>query len=272
MLGGEARGGVRTVSGGFQLDRASEAPVDVAELRRRAGEAGAALTFTCVPPRSGVRMGVDRDSDARFDRDEVDAGTDPADPNGGVVTPPTPPQRTIVLVPATLALRDGRPKRRRIVLVSPRGFRTTPPAGGSDADPTAGGGSLRVYNGAGATTDDVTVDLPASGWTAISGRRRRPGGWRWKAAKGSGGPLRSVVVTDRRVLVRGGGAAWSYTLNEPSQQVVAARLRLGYPAAATVYCVAARSDLASGQGPRDKVGSFRGRGILGPAEACPPAP
>ena len=74
------------------------------------------------------------------------------------------------------------------------------------------------------------------------------------------------------MVVRGGGAAWSYTLNEPSQQIVAARLRLGYPAAATVYCVAARSDLARGQGPRDKVGIFRGRGILGPAEACPPAP
>ena len=42
VLGGEARGGVRTVSGAFQLDRAGEAPVDVAELRRRAGEAGGA--------------------------------------------------------------------------------------------------------------------------------------------------------------------------------------------------------------------------------------
>ena len=72
------------------------------------------------------------------------------------------------------------------------------------------------------------------------------------------------------MVVRGGGAAWTYTLDEPAQQVVAARLRLGYPAAATVYCVAARSDLIRGRS--DGPGRFRGRGIVGTADDCPALP
>ena len=41
---------------------------------------GAELTFTAVPPGSEVRIGVDRDEDGFFDRDELDAGSNPADP------------------------------------------------------------------------------------------------------------------------------------------------------------------------------------------------
>lgn len=76
----------------------------------------------------------------------------------------------------------------------------------------------------------------------------------------------------RALPARRGRAAWRYTLDEPRQEVVAARLRLGYPAGGTTYCVAARADLVlRGQG-RDGAGRFRGRGIVGEAERCPPAP
>ncbi len=37
------------------------------------------MTFTCVPPGSGVRIGIDNDGDGYYDQDEVDAGTDPRD-------------------------------------------------------------------------------------------------------------------------------------------------------------------------------------------------
>lgn len=41
----------------------------------------APVTFTCVPPGSGVRLGVDRDGDGYRDGDELLWGSDPADPN-----------------------------------------------------------------------------------------------------------------------------------------------------------------------------------------------
>ncbi|MFO7562636.1 MAG: hypothetical protein R6X02_08320 [Enhygromyxa sp.] len=40
----------------------------------------APVTFTCVPPGSGFRLGVDRDADGHRDGDELLAGSDPADP------------------------------------------------------------------------------------------------------------------------------------------------------------------------------------------------
>jgi hypothetical protein len=43
-------------------------------------EAGCPATFTCVPPGSGTRIGVDRDGGDVWDGDERDARTDPADP------------------------------------------------------------------------------------------------------------------------------------------------------------------------------------------------
>jgi hypothetical protein len=39
------------------------------------------VTFTCVPPGSGVRAGIDRDLDGALDGDELLHGSDPADPS-----------------------------------------------------------------------------------------------------------------------------------------------------------------------------------------------
>jgi len=63
----------------FQSDRQSEV-VSAAELRLAAG-AGSEITFTIVPLGSEVRIGIDRDEDGFFDRDELDACSDPADPD-----------------------------------------------------------------------------------------------------------------------------------------------------------------------------------------------
>jgi len=64
----------------FQSDRSADGYVNDAVLRARANTSGQELTYTCVPPGSGRRSGVDRDEDGTLDTDEAELGTDPADP------------------------------------------------------------------------------------------------------------------------------------------------------------------------------------------------
>lgn len=75
---GEARGYAFLGSDRFQSDRADEI-VKTKDLRLSAGD-GSELTFTVVPLGTQVRIGIDRDEDGFFDRDEIDACKDPADP------------------------------------------------------------------------------------------------------------------------------------------------------------------------------------------------
>jgi DNA-binding beta-propeller fold protein YncE len=78
-LNGEARGWSLTGKG-FRSDRSSEPLQSDGQLRAHARIPRQELTYTCVPPGSGVRIGIDRDQDGHFDRDELDAHSDPADP------------------------------------------------------------------------------------------------------------------------------------------------------------------------------------------------
>ena len=76
-LGGEARGWFLQ-GGQFVADREGDAPMSPAQLLAQAA-AGSELTYTMVPAGSQNRLGVDRDLDGFRDRDELDAGSDPAD-------------------------------------------------------------------------------------------------------------------------------------------------------------------------------------------------
>ena len=67
-------------SGLFKTDRRARPPITTAVLQSLATQFGHPVTFTCVPPGSGMRIGVDRDGDGALDGDERDAHTDPADP------------------------------------------------------------------------------------------------------------------------------------------------------------------------------------------------
>ncbi|MHC4413950.1 MAG: hypothetical protein ACYS0G_01565 [Planctomycetota bacterium] len=75
---GEQRGYYLVTADTFQSDRAGEV-VEAQTLFASAGP-GSEITFTLVPAGSERRIGVDRDEDGFFDRDELDAGSDPADP------------------------------------------------------------------------------------------------------------------------------------------------------------------------------------------------
>lgn len=71
----------------FQSDASAE-NLTLAALKAGAAP-GRELTFTLVPFASRTRMGIDRDLDGFLDRDEILAGSNPADPNS-VPGPPCP--------------------------------------------------------------------------------------------------------------------------------------------------------------------------------------
>ncbi|HEU4407391.1 MAG TPA: beta-propeller fold lactonase family protein [Polyangiaceae bacterium] len=66
--------------GAFTTSFAAAPALADAQLRQLAQAAGAPVTYTCAPPGSGFRLGVDRDGDGHRDGDELVAGSDPADP------------------------------------------------------------------------------------------------------------------------------------------------------------------------------------------------
>jgi len=85
---GEMRGAFYVGANQFITDRGGDPALGDAALRARANTPGQEVTFTCVPPGSGLRIGIDEDGDGAADGDERDAGTDPADPGDRPATPP----------------------------------------------------------------------------------------------------------------------------------------------------------------------------------------
>jgi hypothetical protein len=87
-------------SGEFRSDRAAETLTDAA-LRALAAEDGQEITYTCAPPGEGRRLGLDRDEDGVFDRDEIDHGSDPNNPRDPFLETPTPTVTVTPTVPPT---------------------------------------------------------------------------------------------------------------------------------------------------------------------------
>jgi hypothetical protein len=67
-------------SGMFRSDRQAQPLVSDASLRAAVTHTSV-LTYTCTPPGSGQRIGLDRDLDGFYDGDERAAGSNPADPH-----------------------------------------------------------------------------------------------------------------------------------------------------------------------------------------------
>ena len=74
-VGGARRGWVRELGGLFRDDLGNTS--NEATVRALANTDGP-LTYTCAPPGSGRRMGIDRDLDGTLDGNEIAAGSDPA--------------------------------------------------------------------------------------------------------------------------------------------------------------------------------------------------
>jgi hypothetical protein len=67
-------------AGRFVTDRRRLPPIPEPLLRQLATASHLELTYTCTPPGSGMRIGIDRDGDGVLDGDERDARSNPADP------------------------------------------------------------------------------------------------------------------------------------------------------------------------------------------------
>jgi DNA-binding beta-propeller fold protein YncE len=80
-VGSQPRGWVYVGGDLWDPDKLGEAEITTAALLALATGPGSAVTVTGVPDGSGTRMGLDRDRDTYFDGDELDAGSDPGDPN-----------------------------------------------------------------------------------------------------------------------------------------------------------------------------------------------
>jgi YVTN family beta-propeller protein len=179
---GEERGWVWQLGpNGFEGDRAADALLTDAALRTLASTVGnGPLTYTCVPPGSGERAGIDRDEDGFFDRDELDAGSDPADPSS------VPGGGSGTISAKKLLVKNALPddeSKNKVSFLS-KDAAITPPARESAADPRCGGdpsgtvkASLEIRSTA--TAEAHQTDLPCQNWQAI-GSDARPRGYRYR--------------------------------------------------------------------------------------------
>jgi hypothetical protein len=177
-VGGEQRGYYRFPGGVFQSDRLAETHPNDAAVRALSTP-GQDLTWTCVPPGSGERIGVDRDDDGIYDGDEADAGTDPADP----LSFPGPATEVQA---KRLTVKDSRPNvdetQRRLILLAKRSG-----APALTGNPVADGASLTITL-SGVLPTEQTFSLPSSGWDAL------PVGYRYIDSGGANGPIKSVLL------------------------------------------------------------------------------
>jgi hypothetical protein len=68
-------------NGQFKSDRQAIPQIPEGTLRTLVAATDGVLTYTCTPPGSGVRIGIDRDLNGVLDGDERSAGSNPADPH-----------------------------------------------------------------------------------------------------------------------------------------------------------------------------------------------
>ena len=291
IVGGLARGAVRLANGTFQMDRQAEAPLDETAFRALAATPGQPLTFTCTPPGSGLRVGVDRDEDGAYDRDELDAGTDPTDPLSYPGAPSTTttvsststttssvttttllsvlvPTRALVLTERLPA--DRAPQRHvrfRARTKAKSTNRILPPPRDGAGDPTLHGATLAVYNAAGLTPEFAPVALPAPLWSPV-GSATQPKGYRYHDPN-SGRPVTDVTIAPDAIAITGGGALWPYTLQAPSQGRVAVRLTAG---TAIIWCTEAPAKTRPSRKANDHKGRFVAQPSAKPPQACPRAP
>jgi hypothetical protein len=215
---------VSLAAGSSAVDRGAPVPNLTDAFTGAAPDLGA-LERGCPEPFFGVRP------------EGVDETNEPTGCGGPTVTTTTSPTTTTTTLPwvlvrtTALSLRDDatNPARRAIAFRSSTrrdagAHRVVPPQPGAAGDPTLHGATLTVSNAA-TSGETVTVTLSASGWVGL-GNPRGTKGYRFRSTD-SGVAIRSAIVRPDGISVKGGNAAWPFTLDEPSQGRIAVALALG---------------------------------------------
>ncbi len=189
IVNGEARGWVMLGDGTFRSDKAAEAVLSESALRELADTPGQPLTFTCVPPGSGERMGIDRDRDGTLDGDETVAVACPATPDACTGLPSR--GKALLLLKDTGA--DGTGPKDKLTFKWTKGPAAVQADFGAAGDrhfcfyEDAGGGPVLV----------LEMTAPGSGFQAISDKG-------WKYADGS-----AAADGVKKVIQKGGAAGKS---------------------------------------------------------------
>jgi hypothetical protein len=154
--------------------------------------------------------------------------------------PPTPtptlPPLAPDLVKGTkffLKDRDGAADLRKLVLLA-RDAAVMAPIPGSLADPTTGGGELKVVNPS--TNEAMTIALPENHWRGIGDP---PGsrGYDYADAGLVDGPCKKVSIRPKKLKALCRGSGITFSLDELSQGSLAIRLRSGGTAQPQDYCM-----------------------------------
>ncbi len=176
----------------FRSDRAAEALLSDAQLRAVAA-AGNNITYTCAPPGSGTRMGIDRDEDGFFDQDEEDAGSDPAD---AASIPGT--TSAAVISAKKVLIKDKVPndesKRKMVILSKDAGVSFPAPL--TTEDPRCNGsavGTAKVTLIVSSSTsgESHSVGLPCENWDLL-GNSSNPKGYKYKDKELNDGTVKVV--------------------------------------------------------------------------------
>lgn len=198
----------------FQGDRLSDPLLTAAQLRALATD-DTPLTFTCVPPGSGPRVALDRDEDGSFDRDELDGGSDPADP---LSTPTGTPPPSFLAGAKKLKIKDNSVdfESKRSIVVSSVDPAVVFPAPGGVGDPTCNGdpsgtvkASLTVSSASSGQLH--RTDLPCQNWVP-RGSPSNPKGYLYKDKNLEAGTVKTAVWSSGKlkIVFRGKG---DYFLN-----------------------------------------------------------
>ncbi len=268
-VAGIQRGWVREASGLFRSDRAAE-PVDSpAGLRLKATVGGQELTYTCVPAGAGERMGIDRDEDGFFDRDEYDGGSDPADP---LSIPAGTAAATLVTAKKILvknALPDDEAKNKIIVLSKSASI--TAPAPGAAGDPrcnTAPSGTVKASLTIGSTSsgENHTTDLPCQNWVLL-GSASSPKGYKYGDPELDDGTAKKVIWKNgsqlKATLFGKGPTTLDYDLQTG---IVQSPVALRFDSQAGPICLAC-AGVAGKDGSDGK--NFQGKDCAAPAACLP---